>query len=26
VRAVLLWTDGPRLMVLPDEALDRHQP
>jgi ATP-dependent helicase/nuclease subunit A len=26
VRAALLWTDGPSLMVLPDEALDRHLP
>jgi ATP-dependent helicase/nuclease subunit A len=26
VRAALLWTDGPRLMMLPDEALDPHAP
>jgi ATP-dependent helicase/nuclease subunit A len=26
VRAALLWTDGPRLMILPNTALDAHQP
>ncbi|MDH3236207.1 MAG: PD-(D/E)XK nuclease family protein, partial [Alphaproteobacteria bacterium] len=26
VRAALLWTDGPRLMMLPDSVLDGHAP
>lgn len=26
VRCLLLWTDGPRLMALPDALLDRHAP
>ncbi len=26
VRCALLWTEGPRLMALPDELLDRHAP
>ena len=26
VRCALLWTDGPRLMALPDDLLARHQP
>ncbi len=26
VRAVLLWTDGPRWMELPEQLLDRHAP
>jgi ATP-dependent helicase/nuclease subunit A len=26
VRCVLLWTEAPRLMPLPDELLDRHAP
>jgi len=26
VRAALLWTDGPRLMILPNGALDGHAP
>jgi len=26
VRAYLLWTDGPRLMVIPDNLLDAHDP
>jgi len=26
VRCVLIWTDGPAITVLPDEALDRHAP
>jgi ATP-dependent helicase/nuclease subunit A len=26
VTCVLIWTDGPAIMVLPDETLDRHAP
>ena len=26
IRCALLWTDGPRLMALPDEVLDPHAP